>query len=211
MDAVASNKEQRIEMHVMIDLETLGLKPGCKILSIGARVFTLAAVVQCNAASVHKYFYDRASLVDQGHLTTLQSTYDWWMEQSDEARSEAFGGVVLLEVVLEKFASYLRALSLLGEVHVWGNSASFDLKILEAAYESYGMAVPWDFRNEECCRTLKNRFKGLVPMEPFNGTKHNALHDAVHQATHCEKILEYIENARLCGFGDSGDGEERYV
>lgn len=83
-------------------------------------------------------------------------------------------------------------------VAIWGNGATFDNTLLRQAYELLGMEVPWKHWNDKCFRTLKNSAmftgpkhedplnqrpitaKSLVP--PFEGTKHNALADAQHQA-----------------------------
>lgn len=69
---------------VMIDIETLGTKPGAAILSIGAVMFS--------ATGLGETFYTPVSLkscTDIG-LTVDPDTVAWWMQQSEEARQAAF-------------------------------------------------------------------------------------------------------------------------
>lgn len=164
----------------MIDLETTGVAAGCGILSIGATTFDLE----------HK-FYSRISHADcvaRGLKDNLD-TMAWWNKQSFEARSEAFGGEDLLVVALGKFADWFNRLP--GDrdkIFVWGNGADFDLPILGAAFDQVGMRKPWKPFNGRCYRTLKNLYFG-VKAPDFEGVKHNALADAVHQARHAREIL----------------------
>src|SRR3972149_12090628 len=72
------------------------------------------------------------------------------------------------------------------EIEVWCNGASFDLAILETAYSNVMLPHPWKFYNEYDYRTMKRTFR--VPKPPFQGTKHNALHDARTQALHLIEI-----------------------
>ncbi len=177
------------EINVMIDLETTGIGPGCCILEIGATVF-----------SGPEYRYGEQPLFYQTVLHEGQyglglgddpATMAWWDKQGEAAKAEAFhsSNAVELPQALNSFAGYLDSLAQIKDVFVWGNAASFDLKILEAAYHACGMSVPWYFRNERCYRTLESLYGNRVPATTFKGTKHNALHDAQHQAVRACQLL----------------------
>lgn len=174
---------------VMIDLETLGLKPGCKILSIGAVSFSS---VQSMSRSVPLQFYARASKDTQPELQADRGTIAWWDKQSEAAKQEAFAGTAPLSQVLVEFAA---SLGILGNVRVWGNAASFDISILEAAFEVYNIPIPWSYKNVMCFRTLKNLYKS-VPEPALIGTKHSAIADATHQARWAEDIFRVINHGR---------------
>lgn len=170
--------------HVMIDLETLGTVPGCAILSIGAIEF------QC----AHKYaagqapsFYE--TTYPSGKLFVESKTQEWWDKQDKSIRDEAFSGTKPTKEVLLEFSNYLASLD--GEPVVWGNAASFDIKILEAAYKICDIQVPWKYYNELCYRTLKNLFH-CVSIEERKTPTHNALHDAMYQAQHADAILNFL-------------------
>lgn len=164
---------------IMLDLETLGTRPGSVILSIGAVRFDERAVLGT--------FYERVDARDAQNrgLSIDADTVLWWMAQSPEARAEIAQPGWTLPAVLEGFTAWA------GEVdELWGNGASFDPVLLAAAYHVCGAVPPWQFWRERCFRTLKETFPDFKPVRA--GTHHNALDDAMHQAT----WLLAIEQAR---------------
>lgn len=177
------------EINVMIDLETTGIKPGCCVLSIGATTFSGPEYRR----GEESLFYQQALHEDQygKGLVDAESTMAWWAQQSDEARQEAFKSenAVELGLALSRFAGYLECLGKSKDIYVWGNAASFDLKILEHAYHACGLSVPWYFRNERCYRTLESLYGNRVPKRDFKGVRHNALADAVYQAERACDLL----------------------
>lgn len=167
-------------LDVMIDLETTGTKAGCGILSIGA----------CTFDGNHK-FYDRihhSSSIELG-LVDDPDTLAWWARQNPEARMEAFSGETHILNALGKFSDWFKRLPADNKnVFIWGNGADFDQPILQAAFVKAGMKAPWAPFNSRCYRTLKNLYFG-VKAPAFQGIKHNALADAMHQASHAREIL----------------------
>jgi hypothetical protein len=163
---------------VMLDLETLGNRPGSVILAIGA--------VRFGAGRLGEEFYTRVdpqSCIDAG-LQMDVSTVMWWMQQSDEARAEVCREGIPLPQALGKFTAWLLSLQ---ESDVWGNGASFDNTVLVAAYRACRMELPWPFWRDRCYRTAK----ALHPHVRLqrSGTHHNALDDAKTQALHLMEIL----------------------
>lgn len=169
--------------HVMIDLETMGLRPNAAIVSIGAVHFKpvvdgagLPDLEQVDA------FYTPVSLkscLDLG-LTTDQSTVDWWNKQSAEARSSwQQEGAPTLPDALSAFSAWLRRDSDERSIRPWGNGADFDLVLLKSAYDALNADPPWRYYNHRCYRTIKSLFP--VAEMPRHGTHHNALDDAQHQ------------------------------
>jgi DNA polymerase III epsilon subunit-like protein len=164
--------------HIVIDLETLGLKPGCRIISIGATDLNLNTV-----------FYAKVDPEDF-RFSVDTDTVEWWAKQKDELVEETFSGTETIDSVLTRFSEYL---SQFGEdFFVWGNAASFDLKILETAYEICNVPVPWSYKQEMCYRTLKNLFPEIKTIKPI--TPHHALDDAIAEAKTLELYLERIKN-----------------
>jgi len=164
---------------VMIDIETLGTTPGCAILSIAAVPF--------NCTSPLEYFYvkvDSKTCTEVG-LHIDDKTVDWWTKQPQDAQAEAFSGTTHIAIALSELNAYLMRL---GEVRVWGNGASFDVPILEAAIAKCGSKPKWKYYNAMCYRTLKNLYKALPA--PPNAMKHSALEDAKTQAHHAEQIFK---------------------
>jgi hypothetical protein len=172
----------------MIDLETLGTRPGCSILSIGAVVFSRDGVWKDGFHQV----INRDSCRLAG-LSEDPGTLAFWAKQSEEARATlvtASQGGRGLEEALKAFSSWLLDISLTeGPPHVWGNGADFDQPILAWAYFVCGLSLPWKYYDSRCYRTLKNLWPGVAP-PPRQGTHHNALDDARFQAEHAALILK---------------------
>lgn len=168
--------------NLMVDLETLGLRPGCTILSIGAVWFDhtglgepFHVVISRNSCGEHGLYEDAETLA-------------WWARQSDAAKAtfhEATSGGFALPAALQDFQDFVKQKT---SVKVWGNGADFDNPILSAAYHAASMKQAWTAYNGRCYRTLKNLFP-QVKMER-GGTHHNALDDAVSQAKHAVAIAQ---------------------
>ncbi|MHC4621550.1 MAG: 3'-5' exonuclease [Planctomycetota bacterium] len=160
----------------MIDLETLGKGQDALVLSIGAVIFD-PETEEMGTNNFHK-FCNPQSAINAGR-TIDPDTILWWLSQSDDARKSLIEGTkqgVSWGWLLESFAEFVPE----GAI-VWGNGAAFDIAILENAYRQLGLPIPWKFRNVRDMRTVMDL---AAPMEKpkFEGTKHNALHDAVYQA-----------------------------
>ena len=179
---------------VMLDLETIGTKPGSVILSIGACVF--------NLPFVESEFYctiNREDSVANG-MTIDPSTLDWWQKQSPDARkvlddTAGVGCGYPLAAGLTAFQRWLSTLAPLKEIALWGNGSDFDNVLLAQAYAAAKMDYPIRYYNNRCFRTLKNL--GFAVNEPERkGTFHNALDDAKHQAKWAELILSELRRGQ---------------
>jgi hypothetical protein len=172
------------QKHIMFDLETFGVKPGCIVPSIGAVLFDQKGVHDEFEVHIDPVDCERYGLVAQA------STVMWWLEQSDAARNA---------IMMGKKLSLIDALNRLDKAfdwkkvsNVWCNGASFDFPILHHLYEVVGRTRgPWEFWNEMDMRTIKN----LVPKSAFNKLKvqptvaHSALADAHAQAETLRALL----------------------
>ena len=65
--------------------------------------------------------------------------------------------------------------------------AGFDNVIIENAYKAVGMKRPWTPWDDRCYRTIKDMVH--ITEDEREGSHHNALDDAIHQANHLIKIL----------------------
>jgi exodeoxyribonuclease VIII len=173
------------ETHVMVDLETLGTKPGSIILSFAAVPFYIDQPWDS--------FYERIDYgsSEKAGFTKDRSTLEWWSKQASDIREEAFSGTTPIEAALHSFTDYLSALP--GDVCIWGNGSDFDNALLSYAYIQLGIPIPWKYYNNRCYRTLKNIFQ-FIPAPPENPEKHSALADARWQAKHATSIFNYIRN-----------------
>lgn len=168
--------------HLMIDLETLGTAHHAPILSIGAVFF------DPDTGALGPEFYqavDVSSAFDFGRPEG--ETFRWWMHQPDAARMAVLAGIASLPDVLTAFRLFCGKAPI-----VWGNGATFDITVLEYAYQTAtGTAPPWSFRDVRDCRTLKDVGAPLgveTSMPERWGTKHHALDDARWQAKWVSEI-----------------------
>ena len=175
--------------HIMLDLETLGTKPGSVILSIGAVLF------DPKTGELGETFYSVISTKDSLSygLTVDPNTQAWWNTQSTEAKAvltEAQAPEAKpLMTVLNDFKEWVQSNTVeKANRMVWGNGASFDVPLLQAAYEATALVPPWNYWGSMCYRTIKNLNKN-TPAPKREGTHHNALDDAIYQAHHLMLLL----------------------
>ncbi len=157
--------------HIMVDLETLGTRPGSAIFSIGAIKFKDNKIIG--------EFLGNPSLesnIDNG-LTLDPHTIRWWMAQDDKARSQFENATGELKGVLKDFSTWAGPAKNLA---MWGCGSDFDNALLAEAYKRCEMQVRY--------RTIKEMFPDIEPT--FVGVKHNALDDAMAQAHHLIKIFK---------------------
>jgi hypothetical protein len=171
--------------NVMIDIETLGNGNFAAILSIGACRF------DPRGDTIESSFY---ALVDpescqKAGLRIDAATVMWWMDpRRDAARTQLMqSGVerLALQDALSGFAEWYGQEGL----PTWGNGSDFDNVIVSNAFKLVGLDCPWKFWDNRCFRTVKNIFQG-TSAPPFEGEKHNALADAIHQAQYLQTIAK---------------------
>lgn len=178
-------------MAVMIDLETLDTDATCVILSIGACVFDPMTGIITDELYME---INKDAQIKEGR-TISASTLDWWMTQPAEERDRVLvdnSSKLELYQALANLANFVPK----GD-KVWANGIDFDLRILEHAYTSMSIEVPWRFYNTEHVRTICNLTDGFISRKDFEfeGQQHNALHDARHQVKYVSVMYGHIRNS----------------
>lgn len=163
--------------HLVIDLETLGTVPGSIVLSIGA------AFVDLETETVGERFYARIDIEDSKRhgMFEMDSTRRWWEKQDGRATYEALRHPdrMSLDAALLQFSRFVRSTG--GAVQVWGNGSDFDNALLAVAYHKVGQALPWEFWNNRCLRTLRHQHSDVL-VRRADDMPHHAMYDALHQA-----------------------------
>ncbi|MBL1540681.1 exonuclease [Klebsiella pneumoniae] len=182
-------------VHVMVDLETMGKKHNAPIVAIGAVVFDPAT------GSIGESFYKVVCLESSVNWGAVidPSTVIWWLKQSSEARSAIVNddAIPLLDALLQ-FREFVSDNVAGGskKAQVWGNGASFDNSILRSSYDCIAEDYPWEYWNDRDVRTMVERGQaiGFDPKTtiPFEGSRHNALADAIHQARYVSAVWQRI-------------------
>ncbi len=182
-------------VHVMVDLETMGKKHNAPIVAIGAVVFDPAT------GSIGESFYKVVCLESSVNWGAVidPSTVIWWLKQSSEARSAIVNddAIPLLDALLQ-FREFVSDNVTGGskKAQVWGNGASFDNTILRSSYDCIAEDYPWEYWNDRDVRTMVELGQAISfdpkTTIPFEGSRHNALADAIHQARYVSAIWQRI-------------------
>lgn len=182
-------------VHVMVDLETMGKKHNAPIVAIGAVVFDPAT------GSIGESFYKVVCLESSVNWGAVidPSTVIWWLKQPSEARSAIVNDdAIPLQDALLQFREFVSDNVAGGskKAQVWGNGASFDNSILRSSYDCIAEDYPWEYWNDRDVRTMVELGQAISfdpkTTIPFEGSRHNALADAIHQARYVSAIWQRI-------------------
>ncbi len=162
----------------MVDLETLGLRPGCVLLSIGA-------------CTIHEFldpnnqFYQNISVESQPpsdgfHVNPL--TEQWWSTQPLEARQALEVNQITLKQALIKFHDWIATYP--EPYTFWAQGPHFDYSIYEEACRLTNTSSPFRFfmvRDTRTVYDLGGVLKHEVEYERSGLVMHHALSDCIEQ------------------------------
>jgi hypothetical protein len=140
----------------MIDLETLGLDPvKAPIIQIAAEPFRLHQDGPATDAQPFQTFVTAGSCVRPPFNRSIEpSTVAWWARTDAALLAEIMEGRGLsLSSALAGLTVWMGGLPEIID-GVWANGATFDITMLEMAYQQEGMRVPWHFRVIRDVRTM---------------------------------------------------------
>ncbi len=165
-----------------IDLETLGTRYNAPILSIGVAQFSR------ETGEIGATFYKEVDIESALRVGKPSAdTIAWWITQNKQAQAVFHGkDKMALSTVLMELTTWMRSKSF--APCVWGNGATFDISILEYAYDhgTVGLKEPWHFMKIRDMRTIVEAAEMLFGFDrtfiPKVGVAHNALDDATYQA-----------------------------
>jgi hypothetical protein len=171
-------------MDVMLDLETLGTRPGCVILTLGAVKFDPYSLREPGPGIYFRIDVDEQTALGR---EVQEDTLAWWISQADDIREEALGETdrVSLDTLYRDLNRFL-----VGVDNIWAQGPVFDIAILENLYRQCGWPTPWQFWQISDSRTLFKvhgdpRIKGKAGL-------HNALEDCVSQAVAVQQVYNKL-------------------
>ncbi len=173
--------------HIMLDLETLGTRPGCIVLSAALVRFSDEAATTLNF-----------SVPDQELLGLERdaNTEAWWRDQKPEAWEAATVNPTPLAGALDYLTTWIDwASEADGDAIIWCHGATFDAPILGELHRRAGIVVPWKFWNIRCTRTLYD-LAGVNPKAHQVYPSHIALNDALGQTRAANKALAVLAARR---------------
>ena len=174
---------------LMIDIETLGTNNNAHVMSIGMVWFDRHHPDEplIELPIIHPELNQTLSKIDA-------KTVQFWMQQNSEAK-QIFADTV------ERTHLYVAATQVMEQVkqasRIWAKDPDFDCVILANFVSHYGdNNFEWPFFNNRSVRTMLDNYP-VAKNIPFEGVKHNALADAVHQAKQmqmCYTLLKHGSN-----------------
>ena len=177
--------------HAMLDIETLGTRPGAVVLSLAAVQFDITQAEDRRPFGgtliTGEEFFEVITLESsvQAGLKIDPRTLRWWLDQDSGIFKKSLVDGYPLEDVLAHFTQWKNQN---GVTHLWGNSARFDLELLETCYDVTKKSRPWSHRCEMCYRTMKNMFPLTPDEKPAENDNH---HDPLSD---CHWQIEYLYN-----------------
>lgn len=181
--------------HIMLDLETLSTRKDAAIIQIAAVAFDPETG---EISSSFNAFIRNPS----GHVDV--PTVAWWMQQ---AQAATLGAAVAASSAddewsaLGAFSDWLECLaadagSPAAIEALWSHGATFDIVVLENAYNRRLRAKPWSYKIERDTRTLYAVAPGGCPAVPVDPQrKHDARYDCevqVKQVVGALQALRYV-------------------
>ena len=167
----------------MIDMETMAVSPNAVVLSLGAVHFNPYA------SGYGEKIYFKIDLDDQDKLGREidPRTLEWWGRQDPAIMEEAFSeeGRIPLADAMDQFQKFSW-----GCDAFWSHGATFDLVIIENIFRQLGKPLPWNYWQLRDTRTLFDL--GFDPDMP-QGSKHDALQDAIRQAVGVQNIYSKMK------------------
>jgi len=161
---------------VMLDIETLGTKPGCVVLTVGAVAFDFETGEELAS------FYKPISITNSQSLGLGidASTLGWWLEQDQAAITAAMKAPdkVPLKTAAAEFHEWF---STNCNGNIWAQGMDFDMPIWGFAMEAADVERPWKFWTCRDTRTAYQVCNFDTATVEREGTYHNALDDARHQ------------------------------
>lgn len=175
---------------IMIDIETLGLRPGAPIATIGYCHFDWNGVKDSGTFAIN------LEIGNIGKAADL-STIKFWLQQPKDAIIKTFFRDPAEQIdwvsALTRLADTVRFNEKEFGEGVWANGPLFDLAHLEYWYDQMSERPPWSHRSPRDCRTMYDLAHQITGWDRDAATKlirethpelveHDAEHDAILQA-----------------------------
>jgi hypothetical protein len=188
----------------MIDIETLGLRPGSYIPTIGYAYFDWTGIRDSGTIAINIEYWSAAK--------ADPSTIKFWLEQHRDAIRSTFFRNPDEQVTWVEAMLTLKQKVELGQKFgegIWANGPLFDLAHLEHWYDQIS-EKPWSHRAPRDCRTLfevAERCTGWDRNEATERVKigrpelvaHDAEHDAILQALLVIDAYRWLQQRNAAG------------
>ena len=171
--------------HLMLDIESLGTRPGAVILSVALVRFSDEASMSVNL-----------SVPDQESfgMEIDPNTQQWWSQQDPAAFIAATADPLPIATALPYIAQWINWAAGCGDVLIWCHGATFDAPLLGELYRRAGVQCPWPFWAVRDTRTLYD-LACIDPKACSVPPPHIALNDALVQTRAANAALAILARA----------------
>lgn len=180
-------------VHIMTDIETLGVSDNSTIFQIAAAAFDLKTGEILDTINL-KLDITKADLKVDG------STLRWWLNENKELLTNLINEGNLTEFeMLQQFVEFVNQFK---NPRLWGNGILFDNSKLKTAITNVGLEYPIKYNNDRDVRTIlalasdisgKSRGEIKAESEDTSLIAHDALDDVKKQVNfvvHCYNLLK---------------------
>lgn len=191
-------------IHIMVDLETLGITTDALVTEIAAAVFTM------EESDILFRYHKTLRLEPEDTVELNVDTYNFWNKTPENAAkfSSLFNPTSLEKIrrlpKIELWHDFHKWLTKIVEyfpkndIKIWGNGIGFDIAKINYNFERLGLTNPIMFYNEMDMRTLvfytekiTNKSYNAIKAMFENKNPHNALADVKYQI----EIVKFCNNA----------------
>ena len=208
---VKASDQPRNNIELMLDIESLGIKAGAPVVTIGATMFDPYAF-DSGDELMRRALLIRVDVSDTIELSDHVSggTLRWWFEQNDQAIKALVGDdAVSMKEACKRLYDYCldrgaymnqREFDGITEFpktnRFWAKDPDFDMRLMEYFYDhpNIKMPTPWNFWSNRSVRTVQDLAwpDGERPNFEVAGVAHDARWDAVTQAMSIQAAMHRL-------------------
>ena len=176
--AVPPSVKKNDPLHLLLDIEALGVRPGASIVQLGAVVFSPRSGTL--GATFHRHIRPHPEM--HRELRTLH----WHTERNTWPPAPPAVPVPLEEA----FAEFSRWVAEQGRPHTWWSwGATYDFPLLDAAYHLLGREAPWAYWQTACARTV---WRMAFPYGKTAPRPHHALEDSLAAVGDLQEAIRHL-------------------
>lgn len=191
--------------NIVIDIECTGLRPGARVLEIGAVSFKMDANYEAHIVSEFESNIDYLSM-PESEFTDDVKTIEWWNSQPKHLRDAAFNGDESIYAAMERLILWVieqRSTSPTNSLNVWGNAPCVDCALITYCFDHLNFASPWAYWEEKDVRTVYDLCTQIHNVDwrrtlTRPGTHHKAIDDAKFELIYLQKSLQTLANGKVC-------------
>lgn len=170
-------------MHIMLDLETMGVNTDALITTISAVRFDMDTGECFEEFEIALNWEEQIAKNAKMDASTVQ----WWLTQSKLAQETMLR--LPQQSVCEALLSFNRWIENIcldvKKTKLWGNGINFDNALLRNLYKRHDISFILPYYCDNDVRTLVT-LKGINPKDyEFKGIKHRGIDDCKHQIFYC--------------------------